>query len=207
MLNHKKLGAIGEDLALQYLKKKGYTIIERNFRRNFGEIDLIAQHKREKNLVFFEVKTKTQDAFGQPQEAVDFFKQRKLLRTAYAYCEQKNIPLDFQIDVIAITMDYQTGKAKIKHFKNVVEERWWNIIFNLPIFNQAPNSNFQTKIKNYLGFGAWNFIGIWDLKIENLYLSLLLLITCYTHNWRLSLLAFLFREGYFSKLLLSLFKL
>lgn len=120
----KKLGALGEDLACQFLRKKGYKIIERNFRKNIGEIDIIAQLKREKLLVFFEVKTKTDDQFGQPQEAVDFFKQRRLLRIVYTYLNQKGIDADFQIDVLAVELDYPKGKAKIKHFKNVVEERW-----------------------------------------------------------------------------------
>jgi len=120
----RKVGELGENLACQYLKRNGYKIIGRNFRKTGGEIDIIARDQKNGILVFVEVKTRTGNAFGQPQEAVDFFKQRKLKKAAFAYLNQKGSDCDFQIDVIAILLNYKTRKARIKHYQNAVEESW-----------------------------------------------------------------------------------
>ena len=76
-MNNIALGIYGEKLALKYLKKQKYKILEKNFRCALGEIDIVA--KDGEFLVFVEVKTRSSNAFGEPMEAVDFYKQRKLL--------------------------------------------------------------------------------------------------------------------------------
>ena len=78
-----ELGALGERLAAKYLEKKGYRILERNFRCRMGEIDLIAL--RGSDLVFTEVKLRKDASHGEAREFVTASKQRKLLMTAEYY--------------------------------------------------------------------------------------------------------------------------
>ena len=73
-------GVAGEDLAVRYLSKHKYTILERNFRCKFGEIDIIALN--EDFIVFIEVKSRSDDKFGLPREAVSPYKQQRILRAA-----------------------------------------------------------------------------------------------------------------------------
>lgn len=77
------LGKSGEDLAVRYLRRKKYRIIERNFRSRLGEIDIIACH--DKTLVFCEVKTRTNKAYGHPFESVTAHKQKKIRQVAEVY--------------------------------------------------------------------------------------------------------------------------
>jgi len=100
----KALGARGEDLAVQYLKKKGFKVIERNYHCSAGEIDLIA---REKNtLVFVEIKTRSSSDYGLPQDAVDRFKQKKMIEVARAYMAEHHLTEDIlaRFDVVAIQL-------------------------------------------------------------------------------------------------------
>jgi putative endonuclease len=98
----KALGVKGEDLAVKYLKKKGFKVIERNYHCPWGEIDLIA---REKDiLVFVEIKSRISSAFGLPQDAVDRFKQKKIIQAAKAYLAEHHLTEDIpaRFDVVAI---------------------------------------------------------------------------------------------------------
>jgi len=81
-------GIRGEDLAVTYLKKKGYKVIERNYRCQWGEIDLIARDKG--TLIFVEIKSRSSSDFGLPQDAVDRFKQAKLIQAAKAYMAEQH---------------------------------------------------------------------------------------------------------------------
>ena len=78
-----KLGRRGEAIAVSFLKRQGYKIIERNYRSKLGEIDIIAREKD--NIVFVEVKTRRSDDFGLPQEAVSYRKQYRLTKIALGY--------------------------------------------------------------------------------------------------------------------------
>ncbi len=98
----KALGSRGEDLAVQYLKKKGFKVIERNYHCSEGEIDLVA---REKNtLVFVEIKTRSSSEYGLPQDAVDRFKQHKMIEVARSYLAERHLTEDIpaRFDVVAI---------------------------------------------------------------------------------------------------------
>jgi putative endonuclease len=98
----KALGSRGEDLAVRYLKKKGFKVIERNYHCPWGEIDLVA---REKNtLVFVEIKARSSSEYGLPQDAVDRFKQKKLIEVARAYMAEHHLKDDIiaRFDVVAI---------------------------------------------------------------------------------------------------------
>jgi len=106
MKNSKRaLGIRGEDLAVRYLKKKGYKIIERNYRCQWGEIDLIAHHKG--TLIFVEIKSRSSSGFGLPQDAVDRFKQEKLIQAAKAYMAEhyvyETIPARFDVVAVRLT--------------------------------------------------------------------------------------------------------
>ena len=101
----KETGQKGEILAEAFLKKKGYRIVERNFKCKFGEIDLIAYKK--KVLSFVEVKTRLSSDFGEPFDASNKAKQKKLSRLADYYIYKKKIPssVPCQFDVVAILLD------------------------------------------------------------------------------------------------------
>lgn len=100
----KVLGARGEDLAVKYLKKKGYKLIERNYRCQWGEIDLVA--RQGDTLVFVEIKSRSSHDFGLPQEAVGRFKQEKLVQVARAYLAEHRLTenITMRFDVVAVQL-------------------------------------------------------------------------------------------------------
>jgi len=111
------VGKKGEDLAVKFLKKKGYKVIERNFRADrFGEIDIIAKDKNE--LVFVEVKTKTNEQFGSPEEEFTYQKKKKMYRAIQNYLFKKYLTsCDWRADLIAI--DIVDEKIDIRHYECV----------------------------------------------------------------------------------------
>ena len=112
MDRRRETGAGGEQRAVDYLKKRGYAIIERNWRSGYGELDIVASHKQE--LVFVEVRTLETKAFGFPEESVGPAKQRKLAQLATAYLQESKHEGDWRIDVIAID-----GQG-LRHIENAV---------------------------------------------------------------------------------------
>ena len=99
----KELGKKGEDLALRFLKRRGYKIIERNYVCKLGEMDIIAQEKD--TLVFVEVKTRTSMVFGPPQLAVNPTKQMQLSKVALNFLkEKKREDVKARFDVVAIVL-------------------------------------------------------------------------------------------------------
>lgn len=87
--NKRKIGAEQEALAEQYLIKQGYHILQKNFYSRFGEIDIIA--KKDKYLVFIEVKYRKDEKMGFPEEAIDMRKQNNIIQMARFYMFQKKI--------------------------------------------------------------------------------------------------------------------
>lgn len=111
-------GKRGELLAVDFLKRNGYKILENNFRCRYGEIDIIAMEG--KGIAFVEVKTKTNDAFGPPKTAVDLRKQRQLSKAALAYLTQNkltNHPARFDVVGISIIED----KTVVELIRNAFE--------------------------------------------------------------------------------------
>lgn len=96
-------GNHGEDLAAAYLLAKGYTILERNWRYQKAELDIIAQHGN--TTVFVEVKTRRGLAYGYPEEGVTPAKQKHLSRGANAYVMEKDINNDLRFDIISIILN------------------------------------------------------------------------------------------------------
>lgn len=126
------LGRWGEDRAAEYLIDKGYEIIERNIRTEYGEIDILARLDLSKTenglqegavpgsiLVFVEVKTRSSSTFGYPEQAVNSRKMEHMLDSAQSYLQlNPELGPDWRIDVIAIRR-YSSGRpAEILHFEN-----------------------------------------------------------------------------------------
>jgi len=117
------LGKFGEDLACEYLVKKGYKIIERNFRRPWGELDIVAKTP-DKTLIFVEVKTVSSRGYNsiQPEEQLTKFKLQKLKKTACLYVGHNTKLIKdnkgWQIDLIALTIN-EKG-CDIKHYENII---------------------------------------------------------------------------------------
>jgi putative endonuclease len=112
------LGAEGEAEAVRYLKKKGYRVIERNYRTPLGEIDIIARD--EDILVFIEVKTRASDCYGLPFEAVDRVKRRKIRNLALLYLKRQKREVQARFDVISITQ-LPDGRREIDHIEDAFE--------------------------------------------------------------------------------------
>lgn len=115
---HRKqlLGEIGEDLACDFLKRKDYTILKRNFKCRQGEIDIIGKDKKRNEIVFFEVKTRTNMQYGEASEAVNKMKRQHIYKAIeyYIYTHPfEKIPI--RIDVIEVY--FIDNKFKINHIK------------------------------------------------------------------------------------------
>jgi putative endonuclease len=112
-----KLGRWGEDAAALYLTERGYTIVARNVRTEYGEIDLIA--KQGEQLVFVEVKARRGQQFGEPEEAVTLAKQEHLANAAESYLQANPHSGDWRVDVIAINRR-RGSELEIVHFENAL---------------------------------------------------------------------------------------
>ena len=121
MKSSKLSGAWGEALAAEYLRKKRYKIEAVGYYCRFGEIDLIASHK--KTLVFIEVKLRKSDQFAQAMEFVDHNKQNRLRTTADFYLSKYPSELQPRFDVIEIYAPHgiETKKPVIRHLENAFE--------------------------------------------------------------------------------------
>ncbi len=107
-------GKRGEAMAEIELRQKGYKILERNYRSGRSEIDLIAQS--EGLLIFIEVKTRSSNSFGHPEEFVSKNQQESIIRGANHYVEQINWKGDIRFDIVAIVVN-QTN-MQIEHLKD-----------------------------------------------------------------------------------------
>ncbi|GAB4376027.1 MAG: YraN family protein [Salibacteraceae bacterium] len=120
MAEHNDTGQAGENLAAEYLQKKGYKILERNWRFGKEEVDIIALH--EGMLVIAEVKCRTSEYFGQPHEAVSKGKQNHLIKAANAYIEKNDLDLECRFDIIGVVIN-RNGR-KITHVEGAFQPRW-----------------------------------------------------------------------------------
>jgi putative endonuclease len=112
------LGSEGEELAVKYLQKKGYNIIARNYKTPIGEIDIVA--KDGDTLVFVEVKTRANNAFGYPFEAVHRTKRRKMKNLALLYLKKQRKELPARFDVVSISCS-NNDKRSIEHIVDAFE--------------------------------------------------------------------------------------
>jgi len=107
----KSFGHKGEDIAVDFLKQKGYKILKRNYNTPLGEADIVARDNN--TIVFVEVKARSSDAFGQPFEAVNHRKQEKLKKIALYYLKHNKIELSVRFDIVSIIS--RDGKAEVNH--------------------------------------------------------------------------------------------
>jgi putative endonuclease len=114
MAEHNQTGMAGEELAAAFLTEKGYDILEKNWRFGHEEIDLIA--KKSDVLVIAEVKTRTSNFFGEPEQFVNRQKQKRLIKAANAYVERKNIDAEVRFDIISVIISGE--KKKIHHLED-----------------------------------------------------------------------------------------
>ena len=112
------LGQQGERIAEQYLKRKGYTLVKRNYRCPTGEVDLILLDRRV--IVFVEVKTRSDQSFGTPLEAVEIRKQQRVIRAAQFFLNQKKLhQREARFDVVGIS--WQGREPIVQHIENAFE--------------------------------------------------------------------------------------
>jgi len=102
-MNNIEFGRLGEEKAIEFLKKKGYKILERNYKTKIGEIDIIA--KKNKKIIFIEVKTRSSYNFGRPEESVNEKKLKKIESVAQIYLQSQKINLPYSFEVLSILKD------------------------------------------------------------------------------------------------------
>jgi putative endonuclease len=121
-MDRKSLGQLGERKAQEYLKSKGYAILDINFKRKWGELDIVA--KKRKKFVFCEVKTIRQNQGFEPEDEVGWKKKQQLRKMAQIYLQERKIPLgsEQQIDILALEVDDKDKIVNIRHFENAVED-------------------------------------------------------------------------------------
>jgi len=114
-----RLGAWGEHQAEVYLLEHGMELLERNFRTRFGEIDLVM--KQVEQLVFVEVKTRSNDKFGMPEESVTPRKQEHLIKAAEQYLmDHPESPSDWRVDVVSVRGKPGANPPEILWFENAL---------------------------------------------------------------------------------------
>jgi len=114
MTEHYELGKKGEQLAVNYLINKGYKIVERNWRFQKAEIDIIAT--KDKILISVEVKTRSTNDFGNPQDFVTPKKIKLMVSAMNEYILNKDLDIELRFDIVAITKD--KSSFDIQHFKD-----------------------------------------------------------------------------------------
>ncbi len=120
----RKIGDIGEEVVCKYLERKGFRVLERNYLRKWGEIDIVAE--KGPLLSFIEVKSVTREngsrATYRPEENVHPAKLKRLHRAIQTYLLDRRVPEDrpWQVDVACVYLDFSTRKARVEVLENVI---------------------------------------------------------------------------------------
>ncbi len=120
-MNIGKTGAEGEKRVANYLRKKGFSVVKRNFSSKYGEIDIIAQNKE--YVVFVEVKTRKQDSMISGIEAVDGFKQRRIILSANDYIRKTECELQPRFDIAEVTV-FEKQDGTLGYKLHYIENAW-----------------------------------------------------------------------------------
>lgn len=115
MAEHNDFGMRGENLAQEYLREKGYVILETNYRVSNAEVDIVAKYN--KIIVFVEVKTRRQTIYGNPEIAVNREKRKNMKRVARGYINIHRHKGEVRFDIISIVLS-MSGQAQITHFED-----------------------------------------------------------------------------------------
>lgn len=120
LFSKKQTGEAGEEYCAKYLKKHGFKILDRNYRKPFGEIDIVAV--KNNVLCFVEVKTRHYKSLTQPYEAVDFRKRQRIINAAQAYLTEKDYRMFCRFDVCEVITDKDTLKLlRLNYIENAFE--------------------------------------------------------------------------------------
>jgi len=111
-------GRLGEDIARKHLEKKGYKIVEQNYRTRYAEIDLVA--KKKDVLVFVEVRTKIGELYGSPEDTLNKRKLARVRRNAIAYAAINRWDRACRIDAICIVLTPDHKVERLEHYENIV---------------------------------------------------------------------------------------
>ncbi|WP_064967137.1 YraN family protein [Tenacibaculum ovolyticum] len=114
MAQHNDLGLKGEELAIEYLEKNGYLIVEKNYRYRKAEVDIIA--RKDTVLVVVEVKTRSSNYFGNPQDFVNPKKIKLLVTAIDDYVVKRDLDVEIRFDIIAILRNKEI--YNIHHIKD-----------------------------------------------------------------------------------------
>ncbi len=125
----RKLGDIGENIACEFLRRRGFEIIERNYLRKWGEIDIVA--RKADVIRFVEVKSVSHatlppnvsdetDSKYRPEDNMHPWKLQRLARTIQTYMLHKKLDCDFQLDLVTVQMDMRTRQARVEMIENIV---------------------------------------------------------------------------------------
>ncbi|MFH1662298.1 MAG: YraN family protein [Candidatus Falkowbacteria bacterium] len=116
---NQKVGQFGEEVAKNYLIRKGYKIVDCNVKTSYQEIDIIA--KKDGGIIFVEVKTRTSDIYGEAEDAIDNRKINNLKMAVQGYLFGNKIFIDdVRVDLVAVDIDKVKKTAKIKHYEGIV---------------------------------------------------------------------------------------
>ena len=118
MSGHNEVGKIGKNLAKEFLEKQGYKIIEQNYKTKYAEIDLVA--RKEKELVFVEVRTKVGENFGSPEDTLNKAKLWKVLQNAKTYSAFKNWQGSARVDAVCIVLKSDYSIERLNHYENIL---------------------------------------------------------------------------------------
>ena len=114
---NRAIGSYGEELAKDYLVKKGYILLDKNYRNRYGEIDLICKFKD--IIIFIEVKSRYNTLYGLPKESVTYFKQKRILSLCNYYIITKRLfNYNCRFDVIEIYFNNINNDFKINHLED-----------------------------------------------------------------------------------------
>lgn len=120
-VNNRQLGQYGEKIAAQFLERRGFSIVMRNFQTRWGEIDLVVE--KDGRLHFVEVKTRSGVDYGAGEEAIGRFKQQRLLGAAKMYIAKfQPVEKNYQIDSVSVLINVAKKTAKFRYLENIVAE-------------------------------------------------------------------------------------
>lgn len=124
--NNRQKGSKGEAAAAEMLQQKGYEILARNYGNKWGEIDIVARFqlldsrgKQEEYRVFVEVKTKTEDQYGEPWEMINSHKLSQVQNMGHLWCEEMGWKGLCRIDVVGVWLDLSGEVSRTEHWENV----------------------------------------------------------------------------------------
>ena len=124
MAEHNFVGKIGENLARKYLEDNGYKILEQNYKTKYAEIDLIAEKSAgffgKSTLVFVEVRSKTGEQFGTPEETLNYNKLNRLVRAAFCYMARYPGKA-YRLDAVCVVFDPSGKITRLTHHENISE--------------------------------------------------------------------------------------